>query len=604
MNFQLVVTLTILVIAILLLLSDRLRPDLVALLVVVALGASGVLTPQEAFSGFSRSAVITIIGIFVLAEGLYRSGATEQVGNLLLKIGGKQETWLIVTVMLASAFLSLFMNNIAAASVLLPIASEVARKSGLNPGRLLMPLAFGTILGGMATLFTTTNIIASSLLRDQGLGGYGLLDFAPLGIPMVISGILYMSLWGRRWLPAQSPTQQLLSTSHDQEDLIKVYRLGERLVRGRVRPGSNLEGVSLESSRLRQTYHLNVLAIERNGKRILSPTPSTQLLKNDIIWMTAKAEDIASQALQADLEILPTLQAEENLESPDTVLVEAVLAPRSPLIGQTLRSVHFREKYAMNVLALWRAGRPIRTGVSDLPLQFGDALLLQGPRQRLPVLQSASELIVLSRELRKPSPGIGDRRPILALGILILSLLVAALNPSAVGEAVLGGALAMVLFGLLSMDQVYQAIDWKTVFLVAGMLPLGIAMKKSGAAILLAQSITTPLEQMGPMALLAGLVGLTILMTQAINGPVVSAIIVPIAIQSAQQVGVDPRAITMGIALASSMAFITPLGHPVNFLVMGPGGYRFLDYVKIGLPLTILLYLILLLLLPLFWPLS
>lgn len=602
MNPQLIITLTILVISILLLLSERLRPDLVALLVAVALGASGVLTLQEAFSGFSRSAVITIIGIFVLAEGLHRSGITEQVGNLLLKVGGKHEVWLTVTVMLAGAFLSLFMNNIAAASVLMPAVSEAARKAGINPGRLLMPLAFGTILGGMATLFTTANIVASSLLRDQGLPGYGVLDFASLGMPMVMAGVIYMSLWGRRWLPSQSPAQQLLSSPQEQEDLFKVYRLSERLVRGRVCQGSRLVGTSLENSHLRETFHLNVLAIERNGKRLFSPAPSTRLEENDIIWITGKPEDVASENLRAALEILPTAQAEESLESSGMVLVEAVLAPRSPLIGQTLRSVHFRDKYAMNVLALWRAGRPICTGVSDLPLQFGDALLLQGPQQRLPVLQSSSELIVLSREYRKPMPVSGKSRPFLSLAIVFTTLLLAALYPQAVGEAVLGGALAMVLFGLLSMDQAYQAIDWKTVFLVAGMLPLGIAMKKSGAAALLAQSLTTSLEQMGPTLLTAGLVGLTILMVQAINGPVVIAIIVPIAIQTAQQIAVDPRAITMGIALASSMAFITPLGHPVNILVMGPGGYRFGHYIKVGLPLTLLLFLILMILLPVFWP--
>jgi len=278
MKLDLLITLAILLISIALLLSERLRHDLIALLVVVSLGASGVLTPQEALSGFSRSAVITIIAIFVLAEGLQRSGVTEQVSNLLLRVRGAKESWLIVIVMLAGAFLSLFMNNIAAASVLLPAASEAARKSGINPGRLLMPLAFGTILGGMATLFTTTNIIASSLLRDQGLRGYGVLDFAPLGVPMVAAGVIYMSLWGRRWLPSQSPAQQLLSRSPE-EDLIKIYRLGERLARGRVREDSSLVGSTLENARLRQDYRLNVLAIERNGKRIISPAPEVQLRK-------------------------------------------------------------------------------------------------------------------------------------------------------------------------------------------------------------------------------------------------------------------------------------------------------------------------------------
>lgn len=602
-NSPLVLTFAILIAAVLLFLSERLRPDLVALLVVISLGLTGVLTPQEAFSGFSRSAVITIMGIFVLAEGLQRTGVTDQVGKLLLRLGGSTEKRMAFVVMLSGALLSLFMNNIAAASVLLPAVSGAARKSNVNSSRLLMPLAFGTILGGMATLLTTTNIVVSSLLRDRGLAGFGLLDFAPIGLPIIATGIAYMVLFGLRLLPSRSPVQDMLSSFSSLKNLVDIYRLDERLIWARVPPASKLIGLSLDQSNLREAYNLNAIAIQRVGRLILSPPPEMTFQEGDLLVLEGRPEETPSEKLQSILQILPFEGSWQALdfESQNVVVLEAVLTPRSNLIGQTLRDVLFREKYNLNVLAIWRAGRPIRTGLPDLPLQFGDALLLQGPRERFSILRSDPELIVLNGVPEKDFP-VQDKAWV-ALSIMVAALILSALSPLPFAEVVLGGALAMVLFGPITMDQAYQAIDWKSIFLVAGMLPMGIAMTKTGAATLLAEGVIRLLGQTGPLALLSGLLILTILLTQAMNGPAVATIIAPIAIQAAEQIGADPRSMAMGIALATSMAFITPLGHPVNILVMGPGGYHFRDYLRVGFPLTILIFGVLILLLPKIWPL-
>jgi di/tricarboxylate transporter len=603
-----ILTLAILGGGLLLLLSGRLRADFVALLIAVALSVSGVLTPQEALSGFSRAAVITIMAIFVLAEGLRRTGLTERAGNLLLRLAGGAERRLVVVVMLAGAFLSLFMNNIAAMAVLLPAVSGAARKAGVNPSRLLIPLAFSTLLGGMATLLTTSNIVVSSLLKDQGLAGFGLLDFAPVGLPLVAAGIAFMALWGRHLLPARSPAERLqaIQRAEGEEDLVQTYRLSERLFRARIPAGSYLIGKPLARSTFREIYNLNVVAIEREGRTILCPTPDAILQEGDTVLLEGRLEDFKRKDVEPYLEILPPKEwHERDLEAPAIAVVEAVLAPRSRLIGQTLRQAHFREKYGMTVLGIWRGDRPIRTGLSDLPLQFGDALLLQGPRDRLRVLQAEPDLIISGEGLEEaegvplPVPG----RSWLALGIMILTLLGAALSRPAVGEIMLGGALAMILVGALTMDQAYRAIDWKTVFLVAGVLPLGLALVKTGAASALASGLSSILGPAGPLALLAGLVSLTFLLSQAINGAAVAAVIAPVAIQAAQQCGANPRALAMGVALATSMAFLTPLGHPVNMLVMGLGGYRVRDYTKVGLPLALLLLGLMLLFLPLFWPL-
>lgn len=603
MNIQLFLIFIILITSIILFLSDRLRADLIALLTVIALGLTGILTPQEAFSGFSRSAVITILAIFILAEGLQRTGVTEQVGNLLLKVAGTRESWLVVIVMLAGAFLSLFMNNIAAASVLLPAVAGAGRKAGINPARILMPLAFATILGGMATLLTTTNIVISSLLRDQGKAGYSLLDFAPLGLPIIGVGVAYMALIGRRLLPTQAPAEYLQAIRQAEEDLVNVYRLGERLFRVRVPVGSALNGKSLAQSTFRERYNLTAVAIERNGQVTLSPSPDKVVQQGDIILFAGKLDELRQRDVEPFFEILPSRDwREEDLESPAVVVTEAVLAPRSRLIGQTLRQANFREKYGMTVLALWRGGRQIRTGLTDRPLQFGDALLLQGPRERLRVLHAEPDLIILGngKEEAKLVPGKGR----LALLIMAATLALATINSTLVAEVMLGGALLMVLTRVLTMDEAYQSVEWKSIFLIAGMLPMGIAITKTGAAALLANGLITLLGSAGPLALLAGLFILATLLTQAMNGAAVATVMAPIAIQTAQEIGVDPRSLAMGVALATSMAFMTPLGHAVNVLVMGPGGYRFQDYFKVGWPLTLLLSALIISLLPLVWSLT
>lgn len=596
MDYSLTVTILILVSALILFLTDRLRADLVALLLIVFLGISGVLTPQEAFSGFSRSAVVTITSIFILAEGLRRTGVTDKIGTLLLRVAGNQEHRLVAVIMVAGAFLSLFMNNIAAASVLLPAVSGAARKAGVNPSRLLMPLAFATILGGMATLFTTANIVVSGVLRDANLRDFGIFDLAPIGIPIVLVGTLYMLFWGRRYLPDQSPAERM-NPAPNQEDLIGTYRLDKRLFRARIPSGSILINKPLAKSTLREEYDIQVIAIERGDDLILNPPPTTVLHHDDIMLVEGDLSAFRERDIEPYLEILPTqVSAERDLESPTIMVVEAVLPPRSALLGKTLRESLFRDKYGMTALAIWRGNQPFFTDITEQPLQFGDALLLQGPRSRLPVLQNDRDLILLSDKAERPVTGRGR----VALLILGLTLLLATVFSSNIGEIMLGGALAMVLFRILSMDNAYAAVEWKSVFVVAGVLPLGVALTKTGAAQLMADGLLATLGVFGPAAVLAGLVILTTVLVQVINGPALAAIVAPIAIYAAQQSGGDPHRWALGVAIASSVAFLTPLGHPVNILVMGPGGYGFRDYLRIGFPLTLLVLIVLitLLLLP------
>lgn len=593
---QIEITFLLLGLATILLVGNILRPDVVALLLMLALGLSGILSPQEAFSGFSRSAVIIMISAFILAEGLRRTGVTERLGDFILRLFGNGENQLIFGVMTAGALLSLFMNNIAAASLLIPSLSGVARRSRTSPSRLLMPLAFGTILGGMATLLTTTNIIVSGLLRDENLPGFGLLDFLPVGLPLALAGIAFMVLVGRRFLPAKSPAEQIQEDGEPVEILLSVYQLGDRLQRARVRPGGPLDGRAVQSSGLREKYNLNVIAVQR-GKRVLRLEARTVLRGGDTLLLIARPEDSLPENLNDLLEILPPGQwAQEYLSTPDMMLIETAIAPRSQLAGQTLQEIHFEQKYDARVLAIWRRGRSIRTRFSNLKLEFGDALLLQGAPGSLSLLRTEPGLILLAEAIPAHRT---DRRGWITALIMLVALGLAVAFPNLIAEILLGGAISMVLIRALSMDQAYQIIEWRSVFLVAGMLPLGVALQKTGGAGLLAEQLIRLTGDRGHMALLAGLVVLTVLLTQVMNGAAAASVIAPIAIVTAQKTGMDPRSLALGVALASSMAFISPLGHAVNVMVMGAGGYSFKDYARVGLPLTLLLIVLLLILLPL-----
>ncbi len=601
MDTQLTMTLAVVLVTTVLLLSDRLRPDLIALAVVVALAALGVLSPEAALSGFSSQAVITLLSIFILAEGLNRTGVTQHVGRLLLRYGGQSEARLVVVVMLAGAFFSLFMNNIAAAAVLLPAVSGAARRADVRPSRVLMPLAFGTMLGGMATLLTTMNIVVSNLLRDHGYPGYGLMDFALMGLPIVGAGVAYMAWWGRRLLPSRSPDEGLIARTRMEGDLLDVYRMGERLFRARVPKGSFLVGRPIAQSTFRETYGLTVVAVERRGQRLTCPLPDTVLQEGDVVLLEGDVEEFRRRDREPLLEILPARSwREQDLETTKSVIVEAMLAPRSSLIGRTLREAHFRHKYGMTALAIWRAGEPIREGLADVTLEFGDGLLLQGPRDRLRVLDAEPDVILLSTEKEVPPVG---RKAGLAAAVMGGTLAVAIAAPLPLGPVMLAGALVMVAVGALNMDQAYRAVDWRSVFLVAGMLPLGLAMARSGAAGLLADGVIGILGPAGPIALMVGLYVLTVLLTQALTGPAVAAVMAPIAIETALYTGLNVQSLAMAVTLATSIAFLSPLGHPVNVLVMGAGAYRFRDYARVGWPLAVLLSAVILLLLPVVWPL-
>lgn len=597
MTPQGVFVLIVLALAALLFITEKLRTDLVALLVLLALGVSGILTTREALAGFSSSAVITIIGVFILSAALEKTGVTRSLGTALVRLGGATEGGMMLALMLGGAFLSLFMNNIAAGAVLLPAAVGIARERKISPSRLMMPLSFGTLLGGMSTLLTTTNILANATLRANDLPGFNLLSFAPIGICAVLVGTAYMFFIGRRLLPHRAPADWTRLMQAGRVPLADIYGLRERWFQAHVSPNSPLLTKTLGELELGAALGINVLALEHNGQMRLAPPPTTRLQSGDNLVLQARQEQI--EALHArGLDIASTTPDLGALRDEAIGLFEVVLSPRSSALGKTLREIHFRDKFGLNVIAIWREGRPRRVGVGEMKLQQGDTLLVLGPRSRAQLLQAEPDFIVL---LSIEEEGLRRSKAKFAAGIMALALAIGATGFVPVSEAMLAGALGVVLVGALTMDEAYQAIEWRVIFLIAGMLPAGVAMTKTGAASFLANGLVSLFGTNGPLVVLLVLILVTIALTQVMTGQATIAILAPIAFSTAQVLGSNTYTFVLGAALASSMAFLTPLGHPVNLLVMGPGGYKFNDYARVGGLLTLLLVILCIILLPLFY---
>jgi di/tricarboxylate transporter len=599
MTRQILTVLVLTGIAIVLMATDLLRAELVAWFLVIILSLIGVITSQEAFTGFSNSAVITILAVFILTNGLRRTGVIRRVGQLLQRLAGDHTTRFLLLTMMGGAALSLFMNNIAAAAVLLPAIMDVARRRRISPSKLLMPLAFATNLGGHATLLATSNILVSSTLQHMGLVPYGLLDFAPVGLPMIAVGILYMLLVGRRMLPVSDPLEQLGRTQQLQKELTEAYALEERLSEVLIPAESPLAGQSLADSQIGARLGLSILAVCRNDQLVcMAPGPEQVLEVGDTLLVAGRPERV-QRLNELGAKVLDVAMPENDQHIDQIVLSEVVLAPRSDAAGHTLKDLRFREKYNLGVVAIWRGGRPYRTDVGDMPLQFGDALLVQGSHERLAVLRSDPDFLVLAGS--EVPPRIEKGR--LAGAIMVLTLITAATGLLPIAVAMMLGALAMIATGCLTMDEAYRAVEWRAIFLIAGMLPVGIALMRSGVAEWLGQLLVTGLSAWGPLALAGGMLVLTMLLSQVMSGQVTAVVLTPMAVAAAQQVGADPRAFAMAVAMGCGMVFMTPTAHPVNVFVMGPGGYKFRDFLRVGLPLTMLLCLTVLLVLPIFWPL-
>lgn len=773
MTFEIAVVLLILTGAVVLFVTEWIRVDLVALLVLVAVAITGYVTPTEALSGFSSPAVVTVWAMFIISGGLTSTGVADRVGQRLLRMAGDDERRLIAVVMLATGALSAVMSTVAVAAMMLPVVVEMSRRTHHPPSLLLLPMALGALLGGMTTMIgTPPSILVAGAIRDFGLPPVGLFAITPIGVTGLLLSTVFIVVVGRRLLPRRDPVGGVL-----RRDPAALFDLGSRLISIPIPRDSALVGMSLGASRLGSTLGLTVVAISRVGGVVAAPGRNTVLHADDRLLALGRPEfvddvrrvvfaasdgaellpsgavlaearvgaesplvgatlveagirnryrvevravrrdrrvemgDLSRWRIQAgDVLLLATppeavdLPAEsglemigpvgdlasdrvydlasnlmtltvpddsslagrtlgesqmgdrfglavweihrggevigipgpdtrveagdillahatpshlalldalgrldvdshgsdslEALETADVGLAEIVLSPQTTLEGKTIRELGFRDRFGITVLAIWRQGRPHRTQLRDMALRFGDAVLVHGSRDRLRQLGFGSDFIVASQPL-PPPPRRG--RGLLATAILMGVMAVAVIGWLPISVAAVAGAAIMVLTGCLTMEDAYRNIEWQAVFLIAGMIPLGLAMEHTGAAAFLARQVVESVGPAGPLAVLAAIHLMTALATQVIPTAALVVLMAPIAHTTALDLGVSPVPFLMALAAAASASFASPVSHPANTLVMGPGGYRFVDYLKVGLPLTAIVFGITMVVVPMVW---
>jgi di/tricarboxylate transporter len=583
--------------ALLLILSNRLRSDVIALLVLLVLGFTQVVTAEQALAGFSNPAIATIIGLFIISAGLENTGVIQWLAERLRKLGADSEGRLVILFMAAGATLSLFMNNIAAGAVLLPAATQVAREARLRASKLLIPLSFGTLVGGMATYFTTANIVLSGLLEARGLDGLSILDFLPVGGVITLAALIYMAFIGRHQIPARESVGLRVSPNALSRSLEDTYQLKERMWEVRIPDNCRLAGLPLSDSEIGNAFGITVLAVWHGSEAILTPEPSRVIHAGDYLLVLGREERVRK------LETWGAVVGRDNGANTQhryaVDLTEVIIPPRSSAIGNTLKDLRFRNRYGLTTVALWREGRSYRTDVGTFPLQVGDALLMVGSVKAIHGLAQDRDFIVLqsSHRARPPVP----HKAIWALLITLLVLLIAIFELFPIAEIMLAGAVAMVLTGCLTMDDAYKSVEWRVIFLIAGMTTISTAMINTGLGNQLGEWIIGAFAPLGPLAIVGGIFLITMLLTQILAGQVAAIILGPIALSAALAMNIDPQAVAVATAIACSTAFLLPTAHPVNVLMMGPGGYRASDFFRVGIGMTLVTFVMLVLGMWLFW---
>jgi di/tricarboxylate transporter len=586
-----ILVLFILATAIVLFVSEKLRADVVALLVLLALIASGLLTIEEAFQGFASPAVVTVWAVFIISAGLQATGVADLFAAQLLRLAGASETRLLFLLMVGAGLMSAFMNNIGAVAILMPTVISVGRKMDISPAKLLMPLAFAALLGGNMTLIgTPPNILAAEIMQERGLEPFGFFDFTPTGLLVLGAGMAYMMLIGRRLLPDRIPPG----------GLAQEYRMDDYLAEVRVGPGSVMIGKEVRETDLGARFNLNVVLVFPRGEgEAVSTLSQRPLAPDDILLLEGKPQDILSAGAAYDLQPIAE-PGTAGWAAPEAYhLAEVTMGPKAKMQKQTLREIDFRERYGLSVLAVRHNSVDYAERLGALPIRFGDSLLVQGPPERFQILAREGDWLVLE------TPDFEQRRTSripLAIAVLLGVIVSAALGLFHVSALMLAGALLMVIGGALSMDEAYQAIDWKAVFLIAAMLPLGTAMEKTGTAQLLADQLVALTGGLGAVAVLCALFVMTALLTEVISNAAAAVLVVPIAIDVGLGLGLNPQPFVMSAVIAASTSFLMPIGHQVNIIIFGAGGYKFFDFTRVGVGLNLLLLAVTAVFVPLIWP--
>lgn len=591
MTVEIVLVLVVLVAAMGLFAWGRLPVDLVALIVMAVLLLLGQVTPEQGIAGFSNTATVTVGAMFILSGGLYRSGAVNFAGAMLTRLG-RSSLWIaLVLLMVGIGAISAFMNNTAAVAIFLPIAVGVAKALKVTPGRLLMPLSFASMFGGVCTLIgTSTNILVSSIAEQHGQAAFGMFEMTRLGLIFFGAGMAYMLLIGVRLIPERGGALELG----------EQYGMAEYLLEVLVGPEAKSVGHPIGSSPLVKDVDVDVLDLIRGEDRIPFPPASLVLQAGDVLRLRANVADITALQERQGITIRPRAKwLSRQLGEGPTRQVEVVLAPHSRLEGRTLREARFASTFGAMVLAIRQRGRLMHDDLENTRLQAGDALLVEAPSDAVDVLRQSPDFVLVA-DLEVPEWRREKILPAVAIIAGVVATAAMGILPILVGAII--GCIFMVLTRCISLEEAYDAIDWKVIFLLAGILTLGQAMENSGTAAYLAGLMVTAVGGLGPVALVAAFYLLTTLLTSAMSNNATAVLLAPVALATAASLGVDPRPLLMAVAFAASASFMTPMGYQTNTMIFTAGGFRFMDFVRVGTPLTLIFWVLATIFIPVFWP--
>ena len=571
--------------------SERMRVDLVALLVMVTLMVLGIVSPQEGLAGFANPATVTIAAMFVLSAGLQRTHLPAMVGNSLVQLAGGSETWLLFWLMVATALLSAFILNTAVVAVFIPIALRIARETGISPSRLLMPISFGAMLGGTLTLIgTSTNLLISSIAVTAGLPPFTFFAFLPFGLMTLVAGVAYMVIVGKRLLPRR-PVEA---------DLLDKYHVREYLSQIEVKPGSSLIGKRLRDLNLSEKYDVTVLDILRDGRPMTLPGASQVIQAHDVILVRAPLDKLLALQRVEGLQLVASdsLLASRLMQEGELGMAEVVVAPQASIQGFSIKELNFRQRFGVLAIGMLRKGMSLTGKFTHEPIMAGDMLLVVGDRQNLARLSQSPDFLLL---VDVPMP---EARHVRAKGALLImaGVVVAALLGMPIVVSALAGAVLMVLTGVLSLDEAYHALDKRVLVLLAGILSLEAAMVNSGLAQWLGDGLLRVLGQAEPWMLVGAFYLIATLLTAVMSNQATAVILAPIAISTARELGASPIPLLMAITFAASASFLTPVGYQTNTMIYNTGNYRFTDFTRVGLPLTLLLLILAMIFIPRIWP--
>jgi len=593
MTVQIGIVLALLFVALVLFSLERIPIEVVAVLLVMALVVTKTLTASEAFAGFGNDIVITIAGLFILTGGLAKTGVIDLVGRRLHRTAGDSEFRIAALIMFVAAVCAAVMKNTTTTAMFLPVVLGIATRRNISPSKLLMPLAFGAILGGTCTLIgTSTNLAVSGALPRYGMQPFTMFELTRVGVIIVGVGMLYMLLIGLRLLPRRKSAESLTEQYHIRQYVTEVIVLDD----------SPLIDKTLAEARISDELDLTVLGILRGeGEYRIAPNPEEQIKAGDLLLVQGRVEDILRVKSEAGIEIRPDFKLNDTvLESRDGELFEAMVPRGSDLIGRTLKSLRFRKRHRGVVLAINRHGVNLLSKISRVKLRFGDVLLIQGTREQVEALAAEGQVLLLEEVSEKQARPEKRRWALLAF-VVFLFFSLTHLVPLPI--AVLFGVMILLASQSLRMREVYEIIDWRLLILIACMISFGVAMEKTGADQYLADLIVRATGRYGPIGVLAGFFVMTVALTQPMSNQAAALVMLPIAVKTALALGLNPRTFAVTVTYAASCSFLTPL-EPACVLVYTPGQYRFLDFLRVGSILTVAVFAIVIWLVPLFWPLQ